>query len=246
MQALFANGRVIIGIILAGLIGTGLSSCGSSTSNDQGVTFNLMGFFADFPDSSEGCTLPAGDLGQVMPLANVGEDGSLAQQGVLTIAGFQNALSGQFIRIDQASISYDIPGASQNPPSTSFPQSFLINPSAGNEEGGGSSLPPSYTGNGVSCAYASFFVVPADIQTWINFNRDSLPEAPFSMTAYVQFSGITSAGDRIDTNIATYRIYVSPDPVITEQPAAGAETTGDASATTDADSGVDSGSEEQL
>lgn len=211
-----------LGLILAGTMS--LSGCGSASSNDQGVSFTLLGFFAkdDIDASSADCkTLPTSVLGLYMPLNDPGDEASTDTGDLITYLGAQNNLSQQFIRTDRVFIEYYVPGASVQPPTTSLPFSMMVNPAVSSTEDAtttakafDSSLPPSFGGQGCSRAFGGFTVVPEDVLSWMNFNRGELPEPPFVMTAIVSVTGITSAGDRLTSNQASIDIHVTPDVVI--------------------------------
>lgn len=98
------------------------------------------------------------------------------------------------------------------------------------------SLPPSFS-NVCNQAYAQTLLVPAAVREWMNFNRESLPEPPFSMEVYVTVSGLSSGGNRIDTNTAAMAIEVLPEVYVA--PTAGSDTTTPDTGATSAD-GVDS------
>ncbi|RMD85533.1 MAG: hypothetical protein D6808_05050 [Candidatus Dadabacteria bacterium] len=216
------------------LIGVGLIlsvlSCGS-TNNDQGVSFTFLGYFSEVPDDPSGA-VPAGVVGLSAPLSTAtGESSASFGGAIVTVAGVQNNLSGQFIRVDRIFMSYNIPGASAQPPDTSAALSILLGPASsstssggdtgtGTEGGGssgasGSSLPDSFANGSLSnINYAQFMVVPPEIIAWLNFNRAKLPEPPFTMTVTAYLSGVTSAGDRMDTNSVPLFIQFVPDNVI--------------------------------
>ena len=58
------------------------------------------------------------------------------------------------------------------------------------------------------------FVVPSEIVAWINLNRGSMPELPFTMEITAYATGVTSAGDRLDTNPIKYFVQFTPDEVV--------------------------------
>ncbi|RIL12176.1 MAG: hypothetical protein DCC75_00900 [Proteobacteria bacterium] len=189
---------LLIGICI-GLLGCG----GGGSNNDQGVSFTLLGFFAD----SSGGT---GELGRSVPLSTDPESEAQASGAIFTTAGVQNNLSNQVIRTDRALMSYYIDGAELQPPSTTVAFSSILAPAAPD---GSSSLPPGF-GNGQTVVYGNFPIVPSDIMAWLNLNRALLPELPFHMTVTVTISGVTTAGDRLETNSATYTVQFTPDVVI--------------------------------
>lgn len=155
----------------------------------------------------------------------------------VSVVGVQNNLYGQVFRADRVYIDYYIPGASAQPPSTSVPVSLLAGPaesaSGGQVTGGGgaggagggtlrdpgirrpayTSLPPSLA-NICNRALAQVTVVPAAVREWLNFNRDLTPEAPYKMEVTIRVSGLTSGGDRLDTNDGTFDFEILPETLI--------------------------------
>lgn len=229
MRTLRIKTRIIALAVTAILAGVGLYGCGTSTNNDQGVSFTLLGFFSEFPDEGSGCVdLPAGQVGVIAPLSSGETENGQNASGVLTIMGLQNNLSQVFVRTERIFIDYYIEGASMQPPSTTQTTSVIMSPAVDADEEGSSgeeqstttispfdsSLPPGW--GGVSCSrnFAQFFIVPPDISAWVNLHRASLPEAPFVMTAIVKVTGVTSAGDRLTTNEAAFDVHFRPDVVI--------------------------------
>ncbi len=150
----------------------------------------------------------------------------------VSVVGVQNNLYGQVFRADRVYIDYYIPGASTQPPSTSVPVSLLAGPAesaasgVGAGAGGGTtgttvrdpgirrpaytSLPPSLA-NICNRALAQVTVVPAAVREWLNFNRDLTPEPPYKMEVTIRVSGLTSAGDRLDTNDGTFDFEILPE-----------------------------------
>mgnify|MGYP006279236153 CR=1 FL=1 len=151
----------------------------------------------------------------------------------VSVVGIQNNLYGQVFRADRVYVDYYIPGASAQPPSTSVPISLLAGPaeSAGSGQGavgGGTnsttrdpgirrpaytSLPPSLA-NICNRALAQITVVPAAVREWLNFNRDLTPEAPYKMEVTIRVSGLTSGGDRLDTNDGTFHFEILPETLV--------------------------------
>jgi hypothetical protein len=184
-------------------LGSVLTSCGGASNNDQGVSFTAYGFFSVLPDGSVGGPVSA----SFAPQSVAGPESELSPlQGIVAVAiGLQNNLDGQTIRVQRAVISYIIPGASAQPPDTTSPLNNVLAPSINT----GSSLPPQ--GGIPTQVTSAFVIVPEAILTWINLNRQSLPEPPFTLEAVVSARGITSAGDVIDSNALTFPITILPD-----------------------------------
>jgi hypothetical protein len=175
-------------------------------------------------------------LGEAQPEPNNSTTGTnlsgTSESGAyVSVVGVQNNLYGQVFRADRVYIDYYIPGASAQPPSTSVPVSLLAGPaeSATTIQGGGTggstgsnvrdpgirrpaytSLPPALS-NICNRALAQVTVVPAAVREWLNFNRDLTPEAPYKMEVTIRLSGLTSAGDRLDTNDGTFDFEVLPE-----------------------------------
>jgi len=186
--------------LLAIVAATALWSCGSASNNDQGVSFTLFGFFT----SETGGT---GEVGANVPLSTRSE----GNQGfIATYYGLQNNMTGVGIRTQRAMISYYVEGSTIQPPDTTQAVAALMGPSG---SALGSSLPPGFA-NGKNIAYAGVPIVPPDIMAWLNLNRASLPELPFQMTVRTYITGITTAGDRLDTNPLDFRVTFLPDEII--------------------------------
>lgn len=193
-----------------------ISACGSGSSNDQGVSFTLLGFFSEVGDARR---TPPGELGQSVPLSAENPEnqtGNLAGS-VSTVVGLQNNITTQFLRVDRLEMDYFVEGASIQPPSTLVAVTTILGASPGDTLTGGSS---SSSGGGTtteedtSAVYASFPIVPPDVMAWLNFNRASLPELPFTMIATVRASAVGSSGARYDSNEGSYFIIFTPDNVI--------------------------------
>jgi hypothetical protein len=145
----------------------------------------------------------------------------------VSVVGVQNNLYGQVFRADRVFLDYYIPGATAQPPSTNVPVTLLAGPAEAAAQTGGNSantstqspglrkpnytsLPPSMY-NICNRALAQITVIPAAVREWLNFNRDSLPEAPFAMEVTIRVTGLSSSGDRIDTNDGTFAFEVLPE-----------------------------------
>ncbi len=176
--------------------------CGSASNNDQGVSFSLIGFF-DAEDETQGLS------GLVVPLTeNTGDDNEPGvAAGVQANVGLQNNLAGQGIRVQRLFISYYVPGAEVQPPSTSFPLAGLLGP--GVQTDPPTSLPAGYPTN--NQLNADFYILTPEIRSWLAFNRQYLPEPPFTMEASVYATGLTTSGNRLDTNQESLFISIVPD-----------------------------------
>lgn len=204
--------------------------CGGASSNDQGTSVTLLGTFQDAPESGSD-DLPAGQTGAIVSLfdgnsasgnEDVGEVG-----GVLTYLGIQNNLSGQFYRTERVFLDYYIEGSGVQPPQTAMALSTVIGPSVpeqaaqgqnpAQEAGNGSSLPDIFDGDTVpNRTFAQTFVVPPSVMGYLNLNADAIFGARDTATMVVSISvtGLTSAGDRLETNSIQFPVILKRGPVI--------------------------------
>ena len=169
--------------------------------------------------------------------------GTDAGSNFVAVVGVQNNLFSQIFRADRMIYDYFIAGASIQPPSTNIPINLIAgpgNPAAGGGAAGGAgggaaggaaggvaadptnggrnpaggALPPSFAGT-CNRVFAQAVVIPASIREWINFNRDSLPEPPFMMEVVGRMSGISSAGDRFETQPMSLPITIVEEIFVT-------------------------------
>jgi hypothetical protein len=185
--------------------------------------------------------LPAGIIGAYIQLGEIGPEpgGTLTSTNLsgtdpagafVAVVGIQNNLYGQAFRAERLLLDFYVPGASEQPPSTNVPISLIAGPaeSAQNTIGGQNnqnnqnqsnpglrrpiftSLPPSFS-NLCNRALSQATIVPASIREWLNFNRDLLPPAPFKMEVVMRVSGLSSSGNRIETNEVVLDVDVLPE-----------------------------------
>lgn len=205
-----------------------LTACGGGGSNnDQGISFQALGFYAQ---SEDGEIVPIGSSSTTISFdttssENTGNEATVPLDNALI--GLRNNLTGQTINTQRVFLSYIIGGATIQPPSTHYPMTRVLSPSSNNDigigEGGESggvsvdtTLPPAVIDTadenaGPVIYYHAVRLVPSEVSTWINLNRGSLPEPPFSMEVTVTVRGVTSAGDTLETNPATLLVVVGPD-----------------------------------
>lgn len=206
--------------------------CGSGTNNDQGVSFTLYSFF----DPATGTEL----FGTAAPLSTDIEAEGL-DGGVFVTWGIQNNLLCQGIRTQRGLLSFFVEGSSIHPPSTSLPLGLVLGPASQSREADctNGSIPSSF--NFPSTNLANQFVVPPDTMEWINLNRASLPEPPFTMTVHASVVGITTAGDQFTSNELDFFVELTPDNVIPPTQGTGDQgdqsgaATGDGAVTSDGD-----------
>jgi hypothetical protein len=180
-------------------------------------------------------------LGDALPETDSGSssaNGTDPSSSYVVAIGVQNNLMGQYYRGDRLVLDYYIPGSSLQPPSTNVALSIFAGPASsgsgssgasGSSGGSGASgasgatgiagelrrpghtsLPPSFN-NLCNQSYAVAAVIPASIREWLNFNRAALPEPPYSMEVYALVSGLSSSGNRYDTNTAVLHVDVLPE-----------------------------------
>lgn len=204
----------------------GLVSCGGGgTNNDQGVAFTLLGF------SSQGsCTAGTADpnlTGLNVPFSEAIEDAG-SSGGLVVGFNMRNNLCKQFIRTDQVFMDYFIPGAAVQPPSSASALGAFMDATFDDCDG-------EITGASASEACGETKVVPAQVRQWMILNRASLPELPFTMQIRATVSGITSAGDRLETNEAILNVQFLTDLVIEPGGSEGDDEDGDTGTVTESD-----------
>jgi hypothetical protein len=178
------------------------------------------------PNGLSGGYLTLGSISSVPGTPIPGFVGFLQDPGGTLYAtlGVQNNMYGQFFRADRLLLEYYVPGASVQPPSTNVAVNFLVGPAessqstvaAGNSAstaGGGlrrpvvTSLPPSYS-QVCNRSYVPTAIIPAPVREWLNFNRGQLPQAPFELEIIMTISGLSSSGNRYETNAGMITLTV--------------------------------------
>lgn len=198
------------------------AGCGSA-GNDQGISFTLLGFTPITGDSATGgtgCDLNGFDNTISIPIGESGESSTAAVETKRCIL-VQNNMTAVAVRTERANIEYFIPGADRQPPSTSIPVTVTVGTAPGTdapEQGSGAEGDDEATdgeNNGVTIignrGGTQINMIPPEIRSWISLNRGSLPEAPFSLEIIVNVIGVTTAGDRLETNKAYYQAQVVND-----------------------------------
>ena len=208
----FGRSRTLVRFILGTLIVTGLVSCGSS--NDQGVVFTLLGTYtgSDCSTGLTGASLPLGDT--------ISTDGGAFGGGLIAALQVQNNLAGQALRVEAVNISYEVPGASSQPPSTieAFPASLLGPADIDGEIQ--TSLPSSF-GSVSNTACGEVSVITGAVEQYLILNKTSLPELPFTLIATITVTGVSTSGERYTTN-PLYFPVVYTDPSLVDPTDGGA------------------------
>lgn len=173
-----------------------LVSCGSSgSSNDQGTSFLALGWYTrdennEIVPSTSVTALLSADA-PILAAEGLAADG---KQTTLLI-GLENRLSAQFIRVTRVDCSYDVVDSTIPIPGDSVTKSFVLG--ATDNEGD-----PFADDENVrpQVFYMTVPVITTDIYAFINVNRASFPELPFTMTVTCEAVGVTQSGDVMVTN----------------------------------------------
>ncbi len=219
-----------VSVTFLGLFQSTTAQSGTGTPSGGSTTNNLTGC-GQLPQP-----LAAGfiSLGQTMPQAtatpNVSSSTGLLVDpsgAVYAVVGVQNNMYGQFFRADRILLEYYVPGASVQPPSTNVALNLLAGPAEAGTQGGSvvadvtdgirrpniTSLPPAFN-QICNRAFATVPIIPAPIREWLNFNSSQLPETPFDLEIVVTLTGLSSGGNRYDTNQGLFTINVVPEVLV--------------------------------
>ena len=194
---------LLASLLAVGAVAGAMSCGGTGSNNDQGTSFLALGYFAD----SGGNAGDAGALALLSPdsAVIVTEPNGFQADGneVLTFIGFQNRLANQFLRLERIECSYSIPGASPllQIPDDSFNTATIIGPSpqADDRDDTTNVTIPLPTVGGTR-VFFQFIIVSTDIISYINVNRNLLPELPFRLNVTCHGVAVTQAGDVIVSN----------------------------------------------
>lgn len=170
---------------------------------------------------------------------------------VYAIVGIQNNLYGQVFRADRVLLQYYIPGASVQPPSTNVAVNLLAGPgeaglgSSSSSAGGNAlrrpgvtSLPQTFR-QVCNRAFAQVPIIPAPIREWMIFNVNELPEPPYDLEVVVSLTGLSSGGNRYDTNEGLFTISVLPEILVVPPTPSATSTPSTTSSSTSADTSND-------
>ena len=187
--------------------GSGSPLGGGSTNNDQGTSFLAYGYFSDVAGAtgvSGLYTFLAPDNNSVVPTPAGSVIGGTLQtypyDGRFTtlFMGLQNRLSSQYIRVTRIDCDYFVPGSDPSLviPSDSFNTGTVIAASGIPE----TPIPGGPQAGVGSKGVVGFNLISTDVYSFLNVNRNRLPELPFRMIAECKAIGIGQAGDVIVTN----------------------------------------------
>ena len=183
---------LITAVIVAGF----LIGCGSSTRNEQGTSITLTRILQALSAGGDGTI---GLTGLILPFSE-------ATGSAFAAVEVQNNLGTQTFRTERVNLRYTVPGANINVPDFFAPIGQVLAPNVMNvpDGTGGSTLPD--TGMLGTVAFSDFPVLPFEILSFLLLNESSLPETPFTAVAMISVEGVTSAGDRLETNVINFPI----------------------------------------
>lgn len=186
-MSLIQRNKIASAVLAALLLGG--AACGGSTNNDQGTSFLASGYYDSEGTAVNGYILPlASDIPNTATEAPGGFTNAFPADGLQLIVRMrlENRLTSQFLRVQRIDCSYVVPGASPALalPNDSFNASAVVQPEA-------------------QVDYA-FQMISPDIYSYLNVNRNLLPELPFRMYADCSAIAVTQAGDTIVSNPLTF------------------------------------------
>ena len=181
--------------------------CGGGSNNDQGVSLSFVGWNSANPTT--GACQEIFTDGLIIPMTTTTDSGGAVN---LTCATVSNNMCTQGVRVDRALMRYYVPGSTVMIPDTTNVMSSYLAPKTCADATITSSLPQGMRQQGGRFVIVD--VVPHQIREFISANRNLLPEAPFNLDACAVLSGVTSSGDRIESNELCLHVIVSPDVVI--------------------------------
>ena len=167
------------------------SGCGKS--NDQGISFRAVGFFAD-PEGTVGDAGRCASLEEPFLPADADNDGQ-RDGGFLQL---QNNLV-QGLQVERVDITYRISGGSLALPTDSFPVSRRLGPSSGQEPNN----PPTGT--------TQILLVSPQVMELLRNSPNQLPPTPFTLIVNARAVGISDAGDTFETNRVAYTVLLGDD-----------------------------------
>ncbi|HMO18018.1 MAG TPA: hypothetical protein PKA63_11805 [Oligoflexia bacterium] len=185
-------------------------SCGSSgTNNDQGTSLLAYGFFVLVNDQPVPSSFATVSLFSDLPV-----DGIEGRQ-LVRLIGVENRMTRQFVRLLRADCSYNIAGSFIRIPNDSITLSRVLGPAPDpnnpqpNPGGGGAGgdIDP-----GANVFLSNIALMSPDLFSFLNNNRNLLPELPFRMSITCAVTGVTQSGTTMKTNDVNYFIQFSDEP----------------------------------
>lgn len=183
------KGRIFGSVALLSVVAVLAVWSGCGTSNDQGISFRSLGFFAD-GDGDAGDTGRCASLRDDTIIPN-DTDGDGTLDGAFL--GLQNNMV-QGINLDHVALSYQVSGSSLAIPNDVFALSARLGPASEQEP------------QNPSVIFSQIIIVSPSIFKFINDNSSRLPDPPFSMVVTATAVGTTDSGDVFRTNRSNYQI----------------------------------------
>ncbi len=201
--------RALLASVLAlGSIAGAVSCGGTGSNNDQGTSFLALGYFGDETGGtglSRVDALLAPDSATIVTAGGFQADGNQVD----VFIGFQNRLSNQFIRLERVECSYAIPGASPllAIPDDSYNTAAVISasPSSDDRDPDTGEAVPLPTDGGSRLFYG-FTILSPDLISYINVNRNLLPELPFRMNVSCRGVAVAQSGDVLISNDVLFEV----------------------------------------
>ncbi len=207
------RGWLGIGLLAAvGLVGCG-GSGGADGNNDQGIVFRAVSFVRgpeSIDDNQIRCTEPTTqnaiiDSAWVIRLddqtffPNRNDPFGNPCGGYIAL---ENNLFEMAINVQEITVQYEIPGAGISPPENSISSGIRVNPT--------NTLDESSSGQ-PNLVYAQLVgqMLPEQIMTWLEQNRNVLPATPYSMNAFFRARGQADNGTRYTTNEIGYQFTIT-------------------------------------
>lgn len=176
--------------LTAAICSISLTSCGTTSNNDQGTSFQAFGWF-DCPEDQTSCSVDE-LVGVNQGISLLFSDESTGYRGYWSYFGVINRLNKQFIRVMRTDCSYTVPGSSLSIPSSSLVQGISLN-------GSGENQFEDVNGFG-NVGYLGTEIIPTEVFQFLNVNQNSLPELPYTIIVNCSAVGATQSGDVLETN----------------------------------------------
>ena len=209
--------KILTSLIGAGALSLALLGCGSAPGS-EGVSFVLIGAYQETPVT--GCNDPTSLTNISLITASFSEvtEAAGASAGIPVTFIAQNNTSATTIRGISVKLDYYVPGSSVEVPSTVVPFSGVAGP-ASVTDSGGTSTGFSSTLPGGSSSFCTTIAgrinaITPQIRDFLRFNLTDI-EPPIDVIVTATITGVTSAGDRIETNPISFTVNLTTDTVVT-------------------------------
>jgi hypothetical protein len=181
------KGRIFGSIAILASIVAAVAWSGCGSSNDQGISFRSLGYFAD-------STGTVSETGTCASLTNDTQVPTISADGTQNggFLGLQNSMF-QGINLNFVNLSYQVSGSSLSIPRDVFALGGRLGPANGSES------------NGPTGFFQIVIVSPA-IMEFLNQNRNRLPQPPFSMVVFTTATGTADNGDVFTTQTVNFQV----------------------------------------